>query len=101
MENRHIDLSRVARKFDSIDATIIGPTEAKNGKMFYKASFMENTADDGGYLSQAKEYVKCFFEDSHSLVFRACEKCVEDGTKLKIKGARVIMPTKQEFYILP
>jgi hypothetical protein len=100
MENRHIDLSKVVRKFDSIEATIIGPTEAKNGKMFYKASFMENTADDGGYLSQAKAYIKCFFEDSHSLIFRACEKAVENGTALKIKGARVIMPTAQEFYIL-
>jgi hypothetical protein len=100
MNNKNIDLSTLARKFDSVDTTVTGPESASNGKQYYKAQFQENTASNGGYLAQSRAYTKLFFEDSHSLVFRACEKAVENGTPLKIMAARVFIPTDKDFYIV-
>lgn len=100
MTNKNIDLNTLARKFDSVETTVTGPETASNGKLYYKAQFQENTASNGGYLAQSRAYTKTFFEDSHSLVFKACEKAVENGTPLKIMAARIFIPTEKEFYIV-
>lgn len=100
MENQTINLSTVAKKFDSVEATIEGPLSASNDKQYFKAKFEENTIDDDGYSSQSRAYTKCFFEDSHSLIFSKCQRAVEDGTHLKIRAARISMKTPRDFYIL-
>lgn len=100
MENKSIDIRSISKRFLSIEATVEGPLTAKNDKLYYKAQFMENTADDGGYLSQSRAYTKNFFEDSHSLIFKACEKAVETGDPVKIRAARIFIPTERDFYIV-
>lgn len=101
MENQKQEVSNFAKKFDSVEATIEGPFEVpSNGKMYYKAKFEENTGDDDGYSSQSKAYTKCFFEDSHSLIYAKCEKAQETESPLKIRAARIRMKTDKSFYIL-
>jgi hypothetical protein len=101
MENKNsINMRDIAKKFFSVDTTIEGPLTAKNEKQYMKASFEMFTADDDGFSGQSKAYGKCFFEDSHSLLYLKAQKALEDGTPLKIKAARIIIPTDKKFYIL-
>jgi hypothetical protein len=101
MENKNsFDLRAIAKKFFSVDTTLTGPHEASNQKMYMKASFEMNTEDDDGYISQSKAYVKCFFEDSHSLIYIKAQKLMEDNLPLKIMAAKVVIPTDRKFYIL-
>lgn len=101
MKNQEINMAAATKRFLSVDATITGPHEINGGgKFFMRASFLQNVADDDGFISQSKAYTKCFFEDSHSVLYQAAEKAMNDGTPLKIKAARLIIPIGREYYIL-
>jgi hypothetical protein len=65
----------VYRKYDAV--SVEGPIETKNGKQYYQALFEENADENGGYGSQSRGYVKNFFEDTHSIYFKRCEKYKE------------------------
>jgi hypothetical protein len=69
----------VYRKYDAI--SVEGPETAKNDKQFYKCLFEENADDNGGYSSQSRGYIKNFFEDTHSLIFKRCEQHMADEKK--------------------
>jgi hypothetical protein len=60
------------KKYDAI--SVEGPLDAKNGKQFFKCMFEENATDNGGYSSQSRGYIKNFFDDTHSLIFKRCEQ---------------------------
>jgi hypothetical protein len=101
MKNVDLDLSSIALKYESEDATIEGPFTTKDGeKQYIKAKFLEHMEDEDGFIGQSRSYTKVFFEDSHSVVFNKALKCLEDNTPLRIKAARITMPTDREFYIL-
>jgi len=101
MENKNsFNLRAISKKFFSVDTTLTGPHEASNGKMYMKAMFEMDTKDDDGFISQSKAYTKCFFEDSHSLIYTKAQKLVEDNLPLKILAAKVVIPTDRKFYIL-
>ena len=89
MENRTNAAKELASKFISVDSTIEGPLPADNGKMYMKASFQIADDDDDGFSGQSRAYVKCFFEDSHSLQFQRAQKAMENDAPLKIKGAKI------------
>lgn len=101
MDNKNtITLAGAVAKYDSVEATITGPLDASNGKQYYKAQFERNTAQDGGYIAQSKDYTKLFFEDTHSRLFKAAQKCQDDGTPMKILAGRIQVPTDKAYYIL-
>lgn len=102
MENKTLSIRDIAKKFDSVEETLVGPETASNGKQYFKAQFEVNAALDGGYIGQAKAYTKLFWEDSHSLIFKKAVKSKENGTPLKILAARIVLPTPngRKFYIL-
>lgn len=100
MENTSgISLRPYLKKYDSTEATIEGPFDAKNDKQYYKAKFAQNTTDDGGYIGQSRDYTKLFFEDTHSRLFKQCEICLEENKPLKIMAGRIAIPTAKPFYI--
>jgi hypothetical protein len=66
-------------KYDAI--SVEGPETAKNNKQFYKCLFEENADENGGYASQSRGYVKNFFEDTHSMLFKKCEAHMNDENK--------------------
>lgn len=81
-------------KYDAI--SVEGPLDAKNGKQYYIALFEENATDNGGYSSQVKGYLKTFFEDTHSLMFKKCELHQEDK-----KNPVRIMAAKENVTVEP
>ena len=93
-------LKSAIKKCISVDATISGPTEAKNGKQFMKAQFRVVVADDDGYIGQSKLYTKVFFEDSHSLLYTEAMKALEENRNMKILAGRIQIATKKKFYIV-
>jgi len=82
------------RKYDAI--AVEGPLDAKNGKQFFKCLFEENADDNGGYSSQSRGYVKNFFEDTHSLLFKKCE-LHQDNEKLPVR----IVAAKENVQVNP
>lgn len=88
MEQEELKKTKLTyRKYDAI--SVEGPTTAKNDKEFYQALFEENASDNGGYPSQSKGYIKNFFEDTHSLLFKKCEQHIANtATPVRIMAAK-------------
>jgi hypothetical protein len=77
----------IFRKYQAI--SVEGPTEARNGKNFFKCLFEEDASDNGGYSSQSRGYVKIFFDDTHSLIFAKCEKhMANEATPVRIMAGK-------------
>lgn len=99
-DDRFSILRNAVKRMVSVETQITGPLDAKNDKQYYKVSFKIVEKDDDGYIGQSRLYTKCFFEDSHSLLFLEAQRCQEKEIPMKIKAARIILPTNREFYIL-
>jgi len=89
----------IYRKYDAI--AVDGPLEAKNGKQYYQGLFEENAEENGGYTSQSRGYVKNFFEDTHSLIFKRCEMHVNAEEKDKAKFPVRITAAKDSVKVNP
>jgi len=98
------------KTYQSID--IEGPMEGVNGKMFFIVTFalpprkirIENTRNnyrqyDNVYV-ESKTHKKLFWEDTHNLMFKKAEECLDNGKQFKIKALRVSIQTPKKFHIV-